>query len=300
MSGTFSPIPNFVGVNAGQQFRDAINGALGGATPIAPVIAGGSVTGGTISGADISAAVAAAAITGAASRTVQARATDRINFADYQGADPTGASDNSAVIARALADARAKQKCLYFPAGDWGYAAPTTIEQGDTIFGDGPATRFVYVGSTSSGADHRVFATPTITQSIAQPLSGNPTVFANFRVSGPWNGTSVTTQIMTPLIQVQGLWAVEFRDVVGEYSCNVGFMASFCGSVRFVGCRMEHCARDALNASGSSFIQMVLNQIHHCDDNAISVQANTGQAWGIVSNIIIAMNTISDTPGIVL
>lgn len=300
MSGTFSPIPNFAGVNAGQQFRNAVNDALGGVVPITPMISGGSMTGGTISSADVSEARVAATLTDAALRTISARCTDRITFADYDGADPTGATDNSLLIATALADARAQNKSLYFPSGKWGYANPTMIQQGDVILGDGPTTRFIYVGSAGSSSDGRVFATPAITHSIAQPENGNQTLFADFRVSGPWNGATVTTQITTPLIQVQGLWAVEFRNLIGEFSCNVGFMASFCGSVRFIGCRMEHCARDALNASGSSFIQAILNQIHHCDDSAISAQANTGQGWGIVSNAIIAMNTISDTPGIMM
>lgn len=298
MSETFSPIPNFAGVNAGQQFRDAVNNALGGTVPITPMMAGGSITGGTISAANISQAVAAAMVTDAALRTVATRSTDRINFADYQGADPTGNSDNSALIAQALSDARAQQKALFFPSGIWGYANPATVQQGDTIVGDGAATRFLYIGSTTSLGDERAFITPAITGSISPPQSGQPTIFANFRVSGPWNGTSVTTQITTPLIQVHGLWAVEFRDLIGEWSCNLGFMASFCWSVRFVNCRMEHCARDALNASGSSFIQAILNQIHHCDDNAISAHANTAQSWSIVSNVIIAMNTITDSPGI--
>lgn len=300
MSETFSPIPNFVGVNAGQQFRDAVNEALGGAVPITPMMSGGSITGGTISGADISAATAAAVLTGAALRTIAARCSDRITFSDYEGVDPTGARDNSSLITKALGDARAQNKPLYFPSGNWGYANPVMIQQGDVVLGDGPDTRFVYIGNATSSNDERIFATPAITQSIAQPENGRPTIFADFRVSGPWNGTNITTQIMTPLIQVQGLWAVEFRNLVGEFSCNVGFMASFCSSVRFVGCRMEHCARDALNASGSSFIQAILNQIHHCDDSCISAQANTTQVWGIVSNAIIAMNTISDTPGIMM
>ena len=298
MSQAFSAIPNFTGVNAGQQFRDSINNAFGGTVPITPMITGGSINGSTVSDANISQAVAAATVTNAALRTVAARATDRINFADYEGADPTGSTDNSAIIAQALTDARSQQRSLWFPAGTWGYANPTVIEQGDVIVGDGPTSQFLYIGDTTSSGDNRLFMTPAIVSAIPPPLSGDPTLFANFRVTGPWNGTTVTTQITTPLIQVHGLWAVEFRDLVGARSCNVGFMASFCWSVKFVNCRMEECARDALNASGSSFIQVVLNQIHHCDDNAISAHSLTGQSWSLVSNVLIALNTISDTPGI--
>ena len=76
-----------------------------------------ALSGGTITGSDISQAVAAAMVTKAAMRTVSARATDRINFADYSAADPSGESDNSPVINRALNDARAQGKALYFPAG---------------------------------------------------------------------------------------------------------------------------------------------------------------------------------------
>jgi hypothetical protein len=47
MSGSFTPIPNFTGVNAGQQFREAINNALGGIVAISPQIVGGSISGAT-------------------------------------------------------------------------------------------------------------------------------------------------------------------------------------------------------------------------------------------------------------
>ncbi|MGH7086696.1 MAG: hypothetical protein ACREFN_17095, partial [Acetobacteraceae bacterium] len=139
MSG-FNQIPNYTGVNAGQQFRQAVNAALGGSTPIAPSLASGT----TASGINVSQAVAAAAITDAALRTLSARATDAINFADYAGADPTGANDNSALMVQALADARSQGKALRFPSGTWGYAAATTIQAGDRIYGDGPATVFAY------------------------------------------------------------------------------------------------------------------------------------------------------------
>src|ERR1700719_309820 len=36
--GSYQPIPNFTGVGAGLQFREAINGRLGGTQPIAPAI----------------------------------------------------------------------------------------------------------------------------------------------------------------------------------------------------------------------------------------------------------------------
>ena len=117
-------------------------------------------------------------------------------------------------------------------------------------------------------------------------------------MTGPWNGTTVTTEITTPLILVQGIWAVEFRNLVGEYACNMGFVANHCWSVRFIDCRMEHCARDPLNASGSSFIQALFNQIHHCDDNAISAHSLTTQSWSLVNNVEIAFNTVTDTPGL--
>lgn len=259
----------------------------------------GTLTGGVISASDISAAVASALVTKAASRTVAQRATDRINFADYTGADPTGQTNNATIITRALADARSQGKALYFPAGIWGYTHAVTVQQGDVILGDGPDTQFLYIGATGSGSDTRVFLA-VLPGFSSPPMSGNPTVFANFRVTGPWNGTTVTTAITQSLIQVQGLWAVEFRNLVGEYSCNLGFIANNCWSVRFIECRMEHCARDALNASGSSFIQAILNQIHHCDDNAISAHSSTQQHWSMTNNAEIAFNTITDTPGISL
>src|ERR1700720_2461332 len=36
--GSYQPIPNFTGVGAGLQFREAINGRFGGTQPIAPAI----------------------------------------------------------------------------------------------------------------------------------------------------------------------------------------------------------------------------------------------------------------------
>lgn len=298
MSERHTAIPNFIGVDAGQQLRESANNALGGSAPITPMIRGGTVSHVTVAGVNISEAVAAATVTNAALRTIAARATDRINFADYKGADPTGRTDNSALIAQALSDARSQKKSLWFPSGTWGYANPTIIRQGDVVIGDGPSSQFLYIGETTSNGNSVLFTTPVIVNAVSPPLSGEPTVFTNFRVTGPWNGTTVTTQVPTPLIQVHGLWAVEFRDLIGEQSCNVGFMASFCWSVKFINCRMERCARDALNASASSFIQAVLNQIHHCDDNAISAHTLTGESWSLVSNVLIALNTISDTPGI--
>ena len=63
MSGSFTPIPNFTGVNSGQQFREAINNALGGMVPISPQIIGGSISGATANytffGGSVSASVEA-------------------------------------------------------------------------------------------------------------------------------------------------------------------------------------------------------------------------------------------------
>lgn len=251
----------------------------------------------SIAGYDVSEAVAAAMVTNAQSRTLAGRATDRINLADYAGSDPTGQTTNTPVINQALLDARAAGKALYVPAGVWGYDQPVIVQEGDVIVGDGPQSQFLYIGPTNRRGNSQIFSAP-ITGPVAPPSAGKSTLFANFRVTGPWNGTSVTTEIAQPLIQVQGFWGVEFRGLVGEYSSYMGFVASYCWSVRFIDCRMEHCARDALNASGSGFIQAILNQIHHCDDNAISAHSSTAQSWSMVNNVEIALNTITDTPGI--
>ena len=250
-------------------------------------------------GANLSHAVAAAPVTQAAFRTFAARAADRINFADYAGADPTGTTDMSNLIDAALADARAQGKALYFPAGVWGYAAPATVQQGDRIFGDGPHTQFMYVGTTTSAGTQTLFQATT-NGTIAVPDDARPTVFADFRVTGPWNGTTVIANNGTQgeLILVQGLALVYFHRLVIEYSVNQGIQASFCRHVVCDGCTFQYIARDGFNASGSSFVRVSGNQFRHIDDNCISGHANWNQGWGIVSDWLVEGNDAADTAGI--
>lgn len=85
----FSEIPNFSGSTAGARFCGAVTNALGGSATIRPTLEAATAT----TGHSVSEAVAAATITGAAVRTLTAWKTDRINFADYAGADPTGTTD---------------------------------------------------------------------------------------------------------------------------------------------------------------------------------------------------------------
>jgi hypothetical protein len=298
MSGTFNPIPNFAGVNAGQQFRQAINNALGGTVPITPMIAGGSVTGGTISGADVSSAVAASMLTDAALRTLASRATDAINFADYAGADPTGATDMAALVHVALTDARAQKKALRFPAGTWGLASSVTLAQGDVIFGDGPESKLVYIGPTIPGAVPTLLSTPSPTGAISPPASGSPLVLSNLHIVGPWNGTTVTTQLNGAMIAIRALDSVLFDRVFVEYAPNVSISAAYCRSVRAVNCKLRYGARDGLQFEGSAFVEVIGGEFDHLDDNVISAHSTTNQVWSLVSSVVIMGIRAADCAGI--
>ncbi|MGH7100857.1 MAG: right-handed parallel beta-helix repeat-containing protein [Acetobacteraceae bacterium] len=293
----FSQIPNYTGVNAGQQFRQAVNAALGGTAPIAPSLASGTAA----SGVDVSQAVAAAAITGAAGRALSAWKTDAINFADYAGADPTGTNDNSALMAQALADARSQGKALRFPSGTWGYAAVTTIEAGDRICGDGAATVFAYIGPKTSGSVTTCFTTAPITSAIAAPASyAAPTVLADFRVIGGVDQvtTSYAAGLAGNLLQVQGCNTVVCRGLRIENAALVGLMVSFNFNVLVEDCDLFQVCRDGIMFSGSTFVRVVNNRIRHGDDNAISGHANLGQSWGRGQLVVIQGNLIEDCPGI--
>ncbi|HTU54971.1 MAG TPA: right-handed parallel beta-helix repeat-containing protein [Acetobacteraceae bacterium] len=301
MSETFQPIPNFSGINAGQQFREAINDALGGTAPISPALSGASMTGGQATGTSISAAVAAALITDAADRTIEAWKTDAINFADYEGVDQSGMDDNSDMIAQALADAREQGKALYFPAGVWGYAATTTIQAGDRIFGDGYVTQFKYIGPRTSGAVETFVSTAALTVAIAAPATyGQPTILKDFRVTGAVDQVSTTyaAGLTGPAVQVQGLNTVVCKGLWIENFGDQGIFVTFNWNVLVEDCDLFQVCRDNIMASGSSFIRIVNNRIRHGDDNAISVHANLGEAWGRVQLLIITGNLIEDCPGI--
>ncbi|HUC16994.1 MAG TPA: right-handed parallel beta-helix repeat-containing protein [Acetobacteraceae bacterium] len=301
MSETFSPIPNFSGVNAGQQFRQAVNEALGGSAPISPVIAGGSMTGGTISGANLSAAVAAAMLTDAAERTLAARATDAVNFADYQGADPTGAADMAALVDQALTDARAQKKALRFPAGTWGLASAATIQAGDVIVGDGPESVLQYIGPVGGNMGAgvpTVLSTAIASGAINPPASGAPLVISNIHVVGPWNGTNVTTELAGPMIRVQAIDSVLFDRVFVENATNVSISAAFCRRVRAANCKIRNGARDGIQCEGSAMVEIIGGEFDHIDDNYISAHSNTGQAWALVSGVNIIGTRASDVGGI--
>ncbi len=297
MSDSFSPIPNFSGVNAGQQFRQAINAALSGSAPIAPAIVGGSMTGGSLSGTNLSAAVAAAMLTDAAERTLAARATDAINFADYQGADPTGATDMAALVNQALIDARAQKKALRFPAGVWGLASAATVQAGDVILGDGPESVLQYIGPVSAGVP-TVLSTALPAGAVNPPAAAAPLVISNIHVVGPWNGTSVTTQLAGPMIRVQAVDSVLFDRVFVENATNVSISAAFCRRVRAANCKIRNGARDGIQCEGSAMVEIIGGEFDHLDDNYISAHSNTGQAWALVSGVNIIGTRASDVGGI--
>ena len=298
MSGTYQPIPNFVGVNAGQQFREAINDALGGTVPISPAMSEGSVTGGTISGANVSAAVAAAMLTDAALRTVAQRATDSINFADYAGADPTGSTDMSTLVNQALSDARAQKKALRFPAGTWGMATYAAVQQGDVIVGDGAESTIKYIGAGASGGNPAVFWTDPPIGAISPPAEGAPLVFSNLHVVGPWNGTTATTQMTGPMIGVHGLDSVIFDRVFVEYAPNVSINAGLCRRVTAVNCKIRFGARDGIQCEGSAMVDIIGGQFDHIDDNVVSNHSSNSQIWGLASATNIVGIRASDTGGI--
>jgi len=296
MSGSFTPIPNSVGVNAGQQFREAVNAALGGSAPIAPQLAPETAA----VGVNLSQAVAAAAITDAALRTLSARATDRINFAEYAGVDPSGNTDNSNLLAQALADARAQGKALYVPAGIWGYANPTTIQAGDRLYGDGWVTQWQYIGSTTSGSNETFLWTGTLGQ-IAPPLSyGSATILKDFRVTGGVNATTVTyaNGMTGSAIQPEGLNTIICDGLFVENFGNVGIQASFNYNLLVRNCHFWQVCRDNVMLSGTTFARVIDNIFQHGDDNCISAHANIGESWGRGQMLIISGNLVEDCPGI--
>jgi len=253
-------------------------------------------------GANISQAVAAASITQAAFRTLATRATDRINFADYAGADPTGNSDNSNLIDQALADARAQQRVLWFPSGNWGYANPITIQAGDRIMGDGDATLFTYIGPKTSGAVQTCFSTAPIGPVPAPTVYSAPTMLVDFRVVGGVDQVtaSYATGLAGNLIQIQGCNTVVCKGLRIENAALVGLMVSFNYNVLVEDCDFFQVCRDNVMASGSTFVRIVNNRMRHGDDNAISAHANTGESWGRGQLYVVQGNLIEDCPGISL
>jgi len=299
MSGTFQPIPNFVGVNAGQQFREAINNALGGTVPISPAMGEGSITGGTISGANVSAAVAAAMLTDAALRTIAQRATDAINFADYAGVDATGSTDMSALVNQALGDARAQKKALRFPAGVWGVAENVIWQQGDVIVGDGPQSILKYIGPNASSGNPAVLWMNAATGAVSPPAdTGTVTVLSNIRIVGNWNGTTITNQMTGPMIAAKYCDSVLFDRVIVEYAPSISINAGFCRRVRAIGCKIRFSARDGIQCEGSAMVEVVGSEFDHCDDNMISNHSSNSQVWGLASSTVIIGNRGSDVGGI--
>lgn len=296
---SFTPIPNRTGPNAGQQFRSDVNNALGGSVPITPQLGSGTSAPGMV----ISSAVAAATITGAASRTISSWKTDRINFADYEGADPTGATDMSSLMATALADARTQGKRLYFPSGTWGYANPTTIQAGDRICGDGDKTVFKYIGALTSGTVQTCFSTAAITSPIAEPNTYSaPTVLEDFRVIGGVDQVhaSYANGLAGSLIQIQGCNTVVVRRLRIENAALVGLMVSFNFNVLVEDCDFFQVCRDNCMFSGSTFVRVTNCRFRHGGDNCISGHSNVHQSWGRGQLVIVQGNLIEDCPGISL
>ncbi|MGH3261199.1 MAG: right-handed parallel beta-helix repeat-containing protein, partial [Trebonia sp.] len=131
------------------------------------------------------------------------------------------------------------------------------------------------------------------------PDAATVTRFANFRVTGPWNGTTVidANGIGGELILTQQLARVHFVDLVVEYSVNQGIQASQCRHVRCSGCTFQFISRDGFNFSASALVEVIGNTVNHCDDNAISGHANWGQSWGVVSDLVCSGNRIEDAYG---
>ena len=298
MSGTFQPIPNFVGVNAGQQFREAINGALGGTAPISPALAGASMSGGAATGTSVSQAVAAALITDAADRTIAAWKTDAINFADYEGADPTGATDMSSLITHALTDARAQVKALRFPSGTWGIAANVLWQQGDVILGDGPQSVLKYIGSNTTNGNPAVLWMASATRAISPPAEGPCTILSNIHIVGNWNGTTITDQMTGPMVAAKYCDSVIFDRVFVEYAPNVSINAGWCRRVTAINCKIRYGARDGIQCEGSAMVDVIGGQFDHIDDNVVSNHSSNSEIWGIASGTNIIGIRASDTGGI--